>query len=369
MSTAKSPEGLVIRPFDESDRDYDASVAIWNAISPAEPTSAEGARYTDSVRDKKYLFGRLMAELDGKIVATAIYREPFWCYAPGKYALVIRVLPQYQKKGIGGALYDHIMEYLQEQKHKPVNLHSDAREDQPHSVRFLTKRGFEQMMRQQVSRLDVASFDAAPFARSLERFEESGLVLKTLDQFRQEDPEALRKTHEKFSEFFRDVPFFEEVSDVSFEHFEKDLEGPYKLEGGFLIAFDGDEIVGTTSLSKRLGEPGALNTGLTAVARSHRRRGIATALKVRAIELAKRIDARVIQTDNEESNPMYDLNVRLGFKPTPAWLLFRKLLEEEGGAAGTDTGGGGGESAGGNTGESAGGNTGESAGGNAGTQG
>ena len=358
MSGLKSPEGLTIRPFDDSDRDYEAVVAIWNAICPTEPTSIEGMRYGLSIRDKKYLFKRLMAELDGEIVATAIYREPFWCYAPGRYAVVIRVSPQYQKRGIGGTLYDYVMERLQEQKHKPVNLHSDAREDQPHSVRFLTKRGFEQKQRQQVSRLDVASFDATPYARILERFEESGLVLKTLDQFRQEDSEALRKMHEKFSEFFRDVPFFEEVSDVSLEHFEKDLAGPYMLEGGFLIAFDGDEIVGTTSLSKRLGEPGALNTGLTAVARSHRRRGIATALKVRSIEFAGSIDARVIQTDNEENNPMYDLNVRLGFKPTPAWLLFQKLLKEKGGAAGTDPGGGGGESAGGNTRGSAGGNTG-----------
>ena len=348
MSPAKRPEGVVIRPFDDRDRDYEAVVAIWNAISPEEPTSAEGMRYGLSIRDKKYLFKRLMAELDGEIVATAIYREPFWSYAPGKYAVVIRVLPQHQRRGIGGTLYDYIMERLHEQKHKPVNLHSDAREDQPHSVKFLTKRGFEQKQRQQVSRLDVTLFDAAPFAGSLERFEESGLVLKTLDQFRQEDPEALRKTHEKFCEFFQDVPFFEEPTDVSLEHFEKDLDGPYKLDGGFLIAFDGDEIVGTTSLSKRLGEPGALNTGLTAVARSHRRRGIATALKVRSIGFAGSIDARVIQTDNEENNPMYDLNVRLGFKPTPAWLLFQKLLKEEGGAAGTDAGGG--ESAGGNAG-------------------
>jgi len=329
MSTLKSPEGLVIRPFDDSDRDFEAVVAIWNAITPGEPTSVEGMRYGHGIRDKKYLFGRLMAELDGETVATAIYREPFWSYAPGKYALVIRVLPRYQRRGIGGTLYNHVMELLREQKHKPVNLHSDAREDQPHSVRFLTKRGFEQKQRQQVSRLDVTMFDAAPFAGSLERFEESGLVLKTLDRFRQEDPEALRKTHEKFSEFFRDVPYFEEATDVSLEHFEKDLDGPYKLDGGFLIAFDGDEIVGTTSLSKRLGEPGALNTGLTAVARSHRRRGIATTLKVRAIEFAGSIDARVIQTDNEENNPMYDLNVRLGFKPTPAWLIFQKLLGKE----------------------------------------
>ncbi len=349
MSTLKSPKELTIRPFNDSDRDYEAVVAIWNAIMPGEPTSVEGMRYGHSIREKKYLFGRLMAELDGEIVATAIYREPFWSYAPGKYAVVIRVLPRYQRRGIGGALYDFVMECLQEQKHKPVNLHSDTREDQPHSVRFLTKRGFEQKQRQQVSRLNVATFDVTPFAGSLERFEESGLTMKTLEEFEAADPDARRKLYEKFCEFMQDTPFFEEQTDASFEYFEKSINGPSKLDGGFLIAFDGDEIVGTTNLWKRLGQPRALSTGLTAVARTHRRRGIATALKVRSIEFARSVDARVIQTDNEENNPMYDLNVRLGFKPTPAWLLFQKLLKEEGGAAGTGDGGGGGESADGDT--------------------
>jgi hypothetical protein len=31
-------------------------------------------------------------------------------------------------------------------------------------------------------------------------------------------------------------------------------------------------------------------------------------------------------TDNEENNPMYGLNVQLGFMPTRAWLQFRKEL-------------------------------------------
>jgi hypothetical protein len=45
-----------------------------------------------------------------------------------------------------------------------------------------------------------------------------------------------------------------------------------------------------------------------------------------AFEFAKAQGARSIQTDNEEKNPMYDLNVRLGFKPIPAWLIFAKEL-------------------------------------------
>jgi GNAT superfamily N-acetyltransferase len=317
---------LNIRPFDGSDHDYEACIAIWNAIWPDEPSSLESARYQDSIRDRKFLFRRFMVELDGEIVALATYREPFWSYEPGKYDIQIRVKPEYQRRGIGGVLYDHILKCLAGEKHKPTRLLADAREDQPHSVRFLTKRGFEQKMRVQMSRLDVASFNASPFAGAVSRLDSSDLVVKTLEEFEAEDPEAIEKLHAAFCEFMKDVPFFEELTEAPLEQFRKDISGPSRIEGAFLIVFDGDRIVATTSVWKRLAEPGALNTGLTAVARSHRRRGIATAIKVRAIEFARKLGARVIQTDNEENNPMYDLNVRLGFKPVPAWLLFRKVL-------------------------------------------
>ena len=65
-----------------------------------------------------------------------------------------------------------------------------------------------------------------------------------------------------------------------------------------------------------LAEPAKLYTGLTGVLRSHRRRGIATALKVTALEMAKARGVRTLETDNEENNPMYLLNVELGFEPT-----------------------------------------------------
>ncbi len=328
MSDVKSPEGLTIRPFDDTDRDYDASVAILNAIWPDEPTSVEGMRYSNRTRSGRHFFQRLMAELGGKIVATAIYREPEWANEPGMYGVQIRVLPEYQRRGIGTAIYDHIVERLNELERKPLSLVSDSREDQPHATKFLTDRGFEQKQRQQVSRLDVASFDAAPFAGLVARFEESDITVKTFEEYEAEDPDARRKAHEKYVEFFEDVPIFVDRMEFTYDVFERELNAPNRLPGAILLAFDGDEIVAATSLWKRLADPGSLGTGLTAVARPHRRRGIAAALKVRSIEFARDIGTRVIQTDNEENNPMYDLNVRLGFKPVPAWLIFIKKLGE-----------------------------------------
>lgn len=329
MGMKKGPEGLVIRPFDGSDRDYEAVVNTWNALWPDEPASEEGVRYRENARSKTHFFRRVMVELDGEIVAAAIFREPEWCNEPGMYDFQIRVLPEFQGRGIGGTLYDYGLELLRDLGREPKQLVSDAREDQPHSVKFLTDRGFEQKQRQQVSRLDVASFDPAPFADTVERFARSGIRVMTFEEFEAADPDAWRKTYEKYVELFKDVPIFVERFELTYEMYERELKAPNRLPGGILLAFDGDEIVATTSLWKRLAAPGSLGTGLTAVARSHRRRGIAAALKVRAIEFAKGIGTRVIQTDNEENNPMYDLNVRLGFRPVPAWILLQKTLDEQ----------------------------------------
>jgi hypothetical protein len=57
--------------------------------------------------------------------------------------------------------------------------------------------------------------------------------------------------------------------------------------------------------------------------RPYRRRRIATALKLRTIDYAQRRGARTIETSNEEHNPMYQLNLRLGFRPRPAWVSYR----------------------------------------------
>jgi hypothetical protein len=71
-----------------------------------------------------------------------------------------------------------------------------------------------------------------------------------------------------------------------------------------------------------------LNTGLTGVLRSHRRRGIATALKVCAMSFARDYGAIEVDTDNEENNPMLQLNYQLGFRSLPAELTLHKTLEK-----------------------------------------
>ena len=53
----------------------------------------------------------------------------------------------------------------------------------------------------------------------------------------------------------------------------------------------------------------------------------ATALKLETIRAAREAGVRLIQTDNEENNPMFDLNLKLGFQPQPGYLFFERAWE------------------------------------------
>ena len=60
--------------------------------------------------------------------------------------------------------------------------------------------------------------------------------------------------------------------------------------------------------------------------REYRRKGIATALKVKAIEKLCEKGIKKVRTDNEENNPMYKINVALGFTPEPYCYDYQREL-------------------------------------------
>jgi mycothiol synthase len=320
-------EGFVIRPFDGSDEDYEAIASVWNAAFPDEPTNAETRRHHDEHLQKEFLFKRLIGDVDGRTVVNAYYGEDEWSHLPGKYRLGIQVVPEYRGRGLGSATYEYILDTLDDRDPKPTLLACYAREDDAGSVRFVEKRGFRVAQRNQFSMLDVTAFDPAPFEDTLRRVDASEVDARPFGELMAEDPDALRKAFEAGWEFLQDVPFPEPIQKMPFEQYMSEVEGPWGMPESWFIAVDDGRYVGMSQLWRIPAQPRRLQTGLTGVARSHRRRGLATALKVRAITGAKEMGFESIRTDNEENNPMYLLNVKLGFRPIPSWLAYRKQLD------------------------------------------
>jgi GNAT superfamily N-acetyltransferase len=271
---------------------------------------------------------RVVAEVDGKPVGTASFGESMWTPMPNKFWLYVQVHPDHQRQGIGTAIYDHIIDTLAEKE--PNILDSWTREDKTEAIDFLKKRGYEQVMRGQISRITLSEFDPEEFADVVERVKASGVRIVTLAELREEDPDWQKKLWELDWLLSLDVPEVDEPKKREFDIYVKQtFETPTFFPEAFFIALDGDEYVGLSMLERNLADKTKLQTDLTGVVRSHRRRGIATALKVHALAKARETGVEFVETDNEENNPMYTLNVKLGFKPTPGWVHMRKDMRTD----------------------------------------
>jgi len=199
-------------------------------------------------------------------------------------------------------------------------------------VRFLTQRGFKQVLRAPVSYLDLTSFDPAPFAAYPAGVKEQNIEIRPLSEIMLVEPDWKLKFWELEWELLQDVPTPEPLTKMPLDVFERrTYQSPNFVPEAQHIALDGDKWVGMSGLWRSQAVSHMLYTGLTGVVRSHRRRGIAIAMKLRAIDFAARYGATTIETDNEEGNPMFQINLKLGFEPQAAWLDFEKKLDPSAG--------------------------------------
>lgn len=315
---------IEIRPFEPTDEEYEAVVAVWNAVWPDDLYTVEEMRHDDETRNPERLFQRLVAvEEDGTIPAFAMYQESGWDHVPGKYRIRIYVHPERRRQGIGTRLYEHVIDALAARD--PIKLESGTREHQAGGLAMLEKYGFKQVMREPVSHLDVAAFDPTPFQAKRERVEASGIVIRPLTALRDEVADWARRLYDLDWECIRDMPSPDPPTRHPFDVWSaQQLEAPGFLPEATFVALDGERWVALSQLWSSAADPSKLYQGVTGVVRSHRRQGLATVLKLHTIEFARAYGATVIETDNEENNPMFQINLQLGFVPQPAHLEFAR---------------------------------------------
>lgn len=329
---------IAIREFDGSDADYEAVVALANAWQPEAPTCVERVRHRDEAREKQYMFRRIMVELDGRVVAAGNFGESNWSHVPGKYTLYFSVHPEYGNRGIGTAVYEYIMSELAGADPEPVYFATWIREDRDISIRFVESRGFKEIMRGANSCLDLREFDESRFDDARERVLASGVTIERLDRLVERVPDAMRRLYDLDWEAMQDMPNDDPPVRRSFETYLKIMRPPgYDPRLGY-VALDRDEWVGATLLWRNPADRETLGTEITGVLRTHRCRGIATALKAAVLADARDLGFARVRTENAATNPMYQINLRLGFEPEPGWIDYHRHVGGDAAAeAGDDT--------------------------------
>ncbi|MFW6144366.1 MAG: GNAT family N-acetyltransferase [Candidatus Natronoplasma sp.] len=315
---------LKIRKSEESD--YLDIARSENAVFTERKRDEEFFRQIDKNKAEKCKHQRYVAEIDDKVVGHGFYTQLEWSYSPGKYFIYVCIHPDFQEQGYGSEVYRYLMDELKEKDPKKLEAHT--REDKQNGIQFLEDRGFKETQREWELVLNVDDFDFEEFRGLEKRLNENhGIRLKSVDEMRF-DEGAKKELHELFEEITNDVPRPGEHTRIDFDQFISFFERPDFLPEAYIIAVKDDEFIGFTSHLKR-GEEEVLYTCLTGVKREYRGNGIATALKIKAIEVAEDEGFSKMTTENETNNEaMLHINQKLGFEKKPAWIDFEKVLQK-----------------------------------------
>ena len=312
-----------LRRFNPSDTEYEAIVQVYNQANPHEPGSAVTWKHWDQHRDPAKLFTRYVAECRGAIGAYGYSLRPD--AEARKFHFGTFFCPAWENAELIHQFGSYIMEQCR--AFKPVAFIARAKENQVLKIAWLESQAFEPIMRYPRSTLDVAAFDPGVYDRVRARIAEQGLEILSLAELSKRDPGWQKKVYDLEILLNKDVPRPSGFSPPPFEKYRQtEFEAPEFMPELWLVALDGDVYVGMTSLWKHGDDQTMMETGLTGIRREYRRQGVATAMKCSVIEQAQRTGVQIIQTYNEENNPMFHLNLRLGFEAQPADVDWEKKV-------------------------------------------
>ena len=208
-----------------------------------------------------------------------------------------RVVPEARGRGVGTALVAAALEYVGELGCDFVRSHIDG--DDPAALRFAARNGFAEVDRQVELVRPLGESERPAVAPA-------GIELAELAPERAEELRPLLVVAAE------DMP----VAGGIGSHFADQLVAELRDACYLVTALDGGMLVGMAGLSRYGAREEALEHAMTAVARTHRGRGIAQTLKQACVRWAADAGYRELVTWTQQGNDaMQAVNERVGFRP------------------------------------------------------
>jgi GNAT superfamily N-acetyltransferase len=280
----------------ETRADFEAHAACWGAVWPEDAVSVD-FMLERAAREPERLY--LNAVEGDRVVGTGVVGRSS---RRGFRPVVVTVRPERRGEGLGSELLERCFEHARSlAASTAIGM---VREEDTASVGFVNRRGFEILDRVVSLALDLEPGTTAPAPPD-------GIEIVVLDEPRYEGAFAV------YSEGVVDSPTAAPLDPGTAADFVAEV----KTHPLTLVALDGELVVGYAALELRNEAAGIVGNDLTAVLRSHRRRGIAEALKrVQIAWAAEHGYRRLTTSTNAYNEPMRGLNEKLGFRPGPALL-------------------------------------------------
>jgi mycothiol synthase len=324
------PTGVRVRA--STDADVEREIEFSNrSATPSGWQSPAIARAMRQVNPEPNRLGLIAEDPSGTVLGLAVTGDGGLFRSPdGSWRVSVRVSPEWRGKGIGTALLEQIESHAKEKG--ASRTIAAVRGDEPDGARFAVSRGYRAFHERIDSYIDVATFDASAFEDPDAIASRAGVRLATYQELMEEhrhNVEAFqRELLPVIWSMARDVPSptpmpeqpppFEQARRMFFE-------GPGIDPPGTILALRDGVPVGMTAT--QLKENGVAYTNFTGVARAERRKGLALAMKLRALRSLKERGVKLFGTTNDEQNAaMRGINRRLGYVPDPPTTMYEKRL-------------------------------------------
>jgi len=309
---------LIIREHRESD---DEDYALLLSMLMTAPYDVQGLRDRRKRYEHKQWFVRV-AESQGNVIGILELVE-----SGAKKNAMCRVVvdPAHRAKGVGTAL-------ISQAKSSPLfdaaKVYAQCRDDEPESVAFAKRHGFQRMAHIFESSIDPSAFDLSQYLPAIEAVKQSGLEIVTLAELGSTD-RTRYKLWEIENVTDHDIPGLDVDQLPSWEDARKSwYQASWFNPEAEFIALERDRFVGVSGVAEM--SKGIWNILHTCTLREYRGRGIATALKALATDYAKRKGSRLLKTNNHSGNQaMLSINRRFGFEPMPGWFDLTKFRNSD----------------------------------------
>lgn len=300
-----------------------ADMARLYSPTVAEPITPQTARDWWTLREGEIRVTTLALDENGQAIGYWDVDREMWM-KPGHFYIKVIVAPQMRGHGLGSQMYEEALRAALE--HSATHLESTVREADRVSFRFAERRGFQVERHLFESTLDLTNFDEHHFDDLMARIHAQGFRFFSLAE-----AGLTNENKHKLYEVNRAAALDDPGNTGTFPDFhafsKNVFDASWFRADAQIIASLGDDWAGLAAIGIYPADNHAYNA-FTGVLRQYRGRGLAQALKLQTILLARKEGLRYVRTNNDSKNvPMLAINRKLGYKPEPGYYRLSCALE------------------------------------------
>ena len=320
---------LRIKKFTETDLEFIELARIDNLVNHDSINHSDDDKNNWEIRDKSLIRDRLLLYNYDKLIGVLYYsqgrgennRTTFY---------TLHLDPLYNHKGYRVLLYNKMLNVVKEFNCNKLLTSLYEHPNYKEHQKLLIKENFKLAQTNREYCCDIRTVDTSKYYPLIQKLELEGIKFYDSRDEMQKFSDHYRKLEELIWTYSKDFPIPDGV-----EHTRMPFEQAMKIQIDFeensygteIVAIKEDKYIGSTDIEVYpKTEPHKGWTGGLGVLKEFRRKGIGTALKIKAIERLLKKGVTEIRTDNEQNNPMYKINVALGFEPVPFSLEYMKEI-------------------------------------------